>query len=160
MKYLLAIATLGCALLGTAWSAIDTYEFDSETQRARYRNLAEILRCPKCQNQNIADSNSPIANDLRAEIHRMLGEGQTNEQIIGFMVNRYGDFVLYKPPLDARTVFLWLGPAVLLLAGTAVLAVIVVRGRRAGATTGALSDAEHQRLAELLRIDGANKETP
>ncbi|MBV7483591.1 cytochrome c-type biogenesis protein [Bordetella sp. BOR01] len=160
MKHFLALVMLGCALLGTAWSAIDTYEFDNEAQRARYRHLAEVLRCPKCQNQNIADSNSPIANDLRGEIHRMLGEGQTNEQIIGFMVARYGDFVLYKPPLDARTMLLWLGPAALLLAGAAVLASIVMRGRRARLATGVLSDAERLRLAELLHAVGSGKDTP
>jgi len=156
MKHWLAAAVLGWALSGTAWAAIDTHEFGSEAERARYRHLAEILRCPKCQNQNIGDSNSPIANDLRAEVHRMLGEGRSDQQIIDFMVARYGDFVLYQPPFDARTAMLWGGPAALLLLGAGVLGGMVARARRARGAARALSDAERQRLAELLRAADPN----
>jgi cytochrome c-type biogenesis protein CcmH len=81
-----------------------------------FRELTKELRCPKCQNQDIADSNAPIAADLRKEIFRMLGEGKDNQQIIDFMVDRYGDFVRYKPALNAKTALLWFGPAGLLLA--------------------------------------------
>ncbi|RML38486.1 Cytochrome c-type bioproteinsis protein CycL, partial [Pseudomonas syringae pv. maculicola] len=82
-----------------------------DAERARYSELTRELRCPKCQNQDIADSNAPIAADLRKEIYRMLGEGQSNQKIIDFMVDRYGDFVRYKPSLNARTWLLWFGPA-------------------------------------------------
>ncbi len=151
MKRLLSAAILGLLLLGSAQAAIDTYEFASEAERQRYRSLVEELRCPKCQNQNIADSDAPIAMDLRAEIYRMLGEGQSDAQIIEFLVARYGDFVLYKPPVTARTLLLWYGPAVLLVGGFVLLGVVVVRrrGKRSTAQNG-LSADEQQRLAALL----------
>lgn len=151
MRRLLSAAVLGLALLGTAQAAIDTYEFADEAQRQRYRNLIEELRCPKCQNQNIADSDAPIALDLRAEVYRMLGEGQSNEQVIEFLVSRYGDFVLYKPPVTARTLLLWYGPAGLLVTGFVLLGVVVLRrrGKKSAGSSG-LSADEQQRLAALL----------
>ncbi|NQD92170.1 cytochrome c-type biogenesis protein CcmH [Pseudomonas sp. CrR25] len=161
MKRLLGAAVLGLALLGTAQAAIDTYEFANEAERQRYRTLVEELRCPKCQNQNIADSNAPIAMDLRAEIYRMLEEGQSDEQIIDFLVARYGDFVLYKPPLTARTALLWYGPAGLLLGGFVLLGVIVLRRRGKKSAPGqGLSDAERQRLAALLNQASSDKKDP
>jgi cytochrome c-type biogenesis protein CcmH len=151
MRRLLSAAVLGLALLGTAQAAIDTYEFADEAQRQRYRSLIEELRCPKCQNQNIADSDAPIAMDLRAEVYRMLGEGQSNEQVIEFLVSRYGDFVLYKPPVTARTLLLWYGPAGLLVGGLVLLGVVVLRRRgKKVAGSSALSAEEQQRLAALL----------
>jgi cytochrome c-type biogenesis protein CcmH len=161
MRRLLAVAVLGLALLGGAQAAIDTYEFADEAQRQRYRTLVEELRCPKCQNQNIADSNAPIAMDLRAEIFRMLEEGQSDEQIIDFLVARYGDFVLYKPPVSSRTLLLWYGPAALLLGGFVLLGVIVLRrrGNKSMPAQG-LSDAERQRLATLLNQAPSDKKDP
>ncbi|MBS7663025.1 cytochrome c-type biogenesis protein CcmH [Pseudomonas lalucatii] len=161
MKRLLNAAVLSLALLGTAQAAIDTYEFASEAERQRYRSLVEELRCPKCQNQNIADSDAPIAMDLRAEIYRMLEEGQSDEQIIDFLVARYGDFVLYKPPLTARTLLLWYGPAALLLGGFVLLGVIVLRRRGKRSVQGAgLTDAERQRLAALLNQASSDNKDP
>lgn len=112
MKRIL-LAMLALTMSVAAMAAIDTYEFDTEEQRARFYQLSNELRCPKCQNQNIADSNSPIATDLRREIFRMLDEGQSNEQITEFMVMRYGEFVRYKPALTAQTAVLWFRPGVL-----------------------------------------------
>jgi len=145
MKRLLAAAALALGLVGVAHAAIDTYEFAKDADRERFRELTKELRCPKCQNQDIADSNAPIAADLRKEIFRMLGE------IIDFMVDRYGDFVRYKPALTGKTALLWFGPAGLLLAGVVVMAVIV-RRRRAAPTDGsdALSPDERKRLDQLL----------
>lgn len=144
-------AVLGLALIGPAQAAIDTYVFANEGERERYRTLVEELRCPKCQNQNIADSDAPIAMDLRAQIFRMLDEGQTDPQIIDFLVSRYGDFVLYKPPVTARTLLLWYGPGGLLAGGFVLVAVILIRRRRKpGATASGLSADEQQRLAALL----------
>ena len=158
MKRLLTAAVLGLALLGTAQAAIDTYEFATEAERQRYRNLVEELRCPKCQNQNIADSDAPIAMDLRAQIYRMLEEGQSNQQIIDFLVSRYGDFVLYKPPVTARTLLLWYGPAGLLVGGFVLLGVIVLRRRGKPSTVASgLSADEQQRLAALLSQPSANQ---
>ncbi|MBC3957521.1 cytochrome c-type biogenesis protein CcmH [Pseudomonas sp. DOAB1067] len=139
------------AISGLAQAAIEAYNFRDEAERARYSELTRELRCPKCQNQDIADSNAPIAADLRKEIYRMLGEGQSNQQIIDFMVDRYGDFVRYKPALTARTWLLWFGPAGLLLGGLGVMAVIVKRRRSLSAgQADTLSDEERQRLAQLL----------
>jgi cytochrome c-type biogenesis protein CcmH len=152
MKRLIVAIVLGLGVLGSSQAAIDTREFSDDGQRQRYHDLAMVLRCPKCQNQNVAESSAPIANDLRGEIHRMLREGRSDQQIIDFMVARYGDFVLYDPPLSSRTALLWLGPAALLLAGGVTVAVIVAsrRGPRPAAAS-ALSDAERHRLAGLLQ---------
>ncbi|MCY1393390.1 Cytochrome c-type biogenesis protein CcmH [compost metagenome] len=154
MRRWLAAAVLGLSLAGVAHAAIDTYEFANDSDRERFHQLTKELRCPKCQNQDIADSNAPIATDLRREIFRMLGEGKDNQQIIDFMVDRYGDFVRYKPALNSRTWLLWFGPAGLLLGGLVVIAVIV-RRRRSERPEGAteLSEAERQRLAQLLDKD-------
>lgn len=151
MKRWIAAAVLGLSMAGVAHAAIDTYEFAKEGDRERFRELTKELRCPKCQNQDIADSNAPIAADLRREIFRMLGEGQSNQQIVDFMVDRYGDFVRYKPALSGRTWLLWFGPGILLAGGFVVLAVIV-RRRRGAAVQGAneLSAEERERLAKLL----------
>ncbi len=108
-------------LAASVFAAIETYDFQNDDQRARYRQLAEELRCPKCQNQNLADSDSQIAADLRRELHRLLLEGQSNEQIVDFMRERYGDFVMYRPPLQNNTLLLWLGPPALLLLVAAAL---------------------------------------
>jgi cytochrome c-type biogenesis protein CcmH len=151
MKRWIFALLLGLGLNVTAQAAIDAYQFRDEAERARYSELTRELRCPKCQNQDIADSNAPIAADLRKEIYRMLGEGRSNQQIIDFMVDRYGEFVRYKPELTSRTWLLWFGPAVLLIGGLVVIGVIV--GRRRGERreqVDALSDEERQRLAQLL----------
>lgn len=144
---------LGALLSLNALAAIDTYDFNDEAERQRFRVLTEELRCPKCQNQNIADSNAPIANDLRREIHRMLDEGQSDEQIVDYLVARYGDFVMYRPPLTGKTLLLWFGPAALLLLALLVVLSIVRRRRQAASAptvTAELSDAERQRLSQLL----------
>ena len=151
MKRLLAAAVLALGLAGVAHAAIDTYEFAKDGDRERFRELTKELRCPKCQNQDIADSNAPIAADLRKEIFRMLGEGKDNQQIIDFMVDRYGDFVRYKPALNAKTALLWFGPAGLLLGGLVVIVVIVRRRRsQRTETPQSLSIEERQRLDQLL----------
>ncbi|KIQ00055.1 MULTISPECIES: cytochrome c-type biogenesis protein [Pseudomonas] len=161
MKRLLIGLSLLLVLVGVAHAAIDTYEFASEAERARYRQLTEELRCPKCQNQNIADSDAPIAMDLRAEIYRKLEAGDSNAQIIDYLVARYGDFVLYKPPVTRRTLLLWYGPAALLVGGFVLLGVIVLRRRKAGGevSTGMSSD-EQQRLAQLLEQAPLDKKEP
>ena len=152
MKRWLAAVALGLTLTGAAQAAIDTYEFANDAERARFRELTQELRCPKCQNQDIADSNAPIATDLRREIYRMLGEGKSNQQIIDFMVDRYGDFVRYKPALTGKTAVLWFGPLALLVGGVVLIGVIVGRRRRVSQAEGAdsLSAEERQRLAALL----------
>ena len=95
--------------------------FESQQQQDRFDELTQELRCLVCQNQNLADSDAPLAHDLRREVHTMLQTGQSNEQIKQFMVERYGDFVLYRPPVQINTYLLWLAPLVLLLGGALVL---------------------------------------
>ncbi|WP_277590616.1 cytochrome c-type biogenesis protein [Pseudomonas chlororaphis] len=154
MRRWLAAAVLGLCIAGVAHAAIDTYEFANDAERERFRELTKELRCPKCQNQDIADSNAPIAADLRKEIFRMLGEGKDNQQIIDFMVDRYGDFVRYKPALTGKTALLWFGPAGLLLGGVVIIAVIVRRRRvQRSDSPSTLSAEERQRLDQLLDKD-------
>jgi cytochrome c-type biogenesis protein CcmH len=127
------------------------YEFDDAEQLERYKVLIYELRCLVCQNQNLADSNAELARDLRREVHRMIVEGKSSQDVIDFMVARYGDFVLYRPPLKAKTLLLWGGPFVLGL-GALVLLLVQLRRRRAedaGATP--LSDEDRARLRALLK---------
>lgn len=127
-KNKLFIAALVIWLVSAAANAaIDTYQFEDDKTRERFQQLAAELRCPKCQNQNIADSNAPIATDLRAKIHQMLVEERSDEEILDYMIARYGDFVLYQPRVENQTYLLWYGPVVLLLLG---IVVVVWIGRR------------------------------
>ena len=108
------------------WSAqslavIETYEFSTPDLELRYKALSQELRCPKCQNQNIADSNAPISRDLRAIVHEQLEAGATNEEIIDFLVDRYGEFVRYRPGMDSNTLWLWAAPLILLVMAMAVV---------------------------------------
>lgn len=95
--------------------------FANQQQQERFNKLTEELRCLVCQNQNLADSDAPLAHDLRREVHEMVLAGRTNEQVKEFLVTRYGDFVLYRPPVQKNTYLLWLAPLVLLLMGALIL---------------------------------------
>ena len=101
--------------------AQDPMVFENQQQQDRFNRLTEELRCLVCQNQNLADSDAPLAHDLRREVHEMLISGQSNEQIKQFLVERYGDFVLYRPPVQKNTYLLWLGPLLLFLGGGWIL---------------------------------------
>jgi cytochrome c-type biogenesis protein CcmH len=124
MRKLLGACVLGLSL--SVQAAIETYQFDSPEQEARFRQLGYELRCPKCQNQAIGDSDAEISGDLRAEVYRKLKEGATDAEIKDFMVARYGRYVLYNPPLDQQTLVLWFGPAGLLVLG-GILVVLRIR---------------------------------
>jgi cytochrome c-type biogenesis protein CcmH len=102
--------------------------FDSTEQEERFKQLTVELRCLVCQNQNLADSDAPLAQDLRKEIHDMLMAGQGDEEIKTFMVERYGDFVLYRPPVQGNTLLLWAMPALFLFVG-AIAVIVAVRKR-------------------------------
>ncbi|MFQ1848471.1 heme lyase NrfEFG subunit NrfF [Aeromonas veronii] len=111
-----ALLALGMLLSATAYSSgVDTYQFRHPELQNRAQELARALRCPQCQNQNLVESNSPIARDLRLEIYRWVDEGQSDEQVIARMTERFGDFVRYDPPFKASTALLWGGPAFILL---------------------------------------------
>jgi cytochrome c-type biogenesis protein CcmH len=134
-----------------ALALIETYDFSSTELEERYQQLSEELRCPKCQNQNIADSNAPIAQDLRKLLHQQLEAGASNEEILDYMVARYGEFVRYRPRFGGTTVFLWLAPILLLLAAIGVLiATLRSRSKTVGDKGSALTEQEQARLQSML----------
>lgn len=107
--------------------------FSSELNKTRYQSLVEELRCPKCQNQNLADSGSGIAVDLRELVHQMIEQGKTDQEIVDYMVARYGSFVLYRPQHSTATFLLWYGPFILLGIGfLAFVAVVMANRKRRG----------------------------
>jgi len=151
MKHLLAALCLLHAMAATA--AISAYTFDAPEQEVRFNKLSQELRCLVCQNQNIADSNAGLAVDLRRQLHEMILAGKSDAEIVDFMTERYGDFVLYRPPLRASTLMLWLGPFILLAVSAGALAWFI--RRRVSITNEApLSEQELRRLAELTRGQG------
>lgn len=124
-----------------------TYEFASEEQEALFNRLSDELRCLVCQNQSIADSNAELAMDLREEIYGMLQQGKSEQEIIDFMVARYGDFVLYRPPMKPITWVLWFGPAIALVLGFFVVMRIVRKQKQTAAAE--ISTEEMERLKAL-----------
>ena len=134
-----------------AIALIETYEFSNHELEERYHYLSEELRCPKCQNQNIADSDAPIAQDLRALLHQQLEQGASDGEILEYMTARYGEFVRYRPRFSGVTLLLWLTPVLLLLAGIGVLmAVLRARPKKDAQTNDQLSAEERARLQSLL----------
>ena len=132
-----------------AWET-DTYVFHDEVTEIRYKTLVKELRCPKCQNQNLADSNSPIAADLRREVFELLEQGKSDGEIVNFMVKRYGEFVLYRPQVSSLTYLLWFGPALLLLIGVIVV-VQILRKKPVKKETVVLSEDQKSKLAQILK---------
>ena len=131
-----------------AQSVFEPRDFSSPEHELRYRALVDELRCLVCQNQNIAESNADLASDLRREVYRMVEDGQSTEEIAGFMVARYGDFVLYRPPLRGGTILLWAGPFLLAAIGLTVLAVYLRRRRRIPITP--LDADERRRIRRIF----------
>ncbi len=148
-------------LLGsmTLNAAIDVYDFDSVQQEAQYRGLIEELRCPKCQNQNLAGSDAPIAQDLKQKTYNMVKEGRSDSEIRAYMQERYGDFISYKPPVRPSTWILWFFPPLLL-----IMLIVgwfwqsqrrqqVARGQNGvivSKTAAALTDKEKAKIERLL----------
>lgn len=143
------LALIGALIFSSAALADNenSYQFDNEQQRETYHQLTKELRCPKCQNQNISDSQAPLAEDMRDRTYQMLKEGQSREQIIDFMVARYGDFVHYQPPFTAVTSILWWGPVVIVVIGL-ILAFSLTRKRN---TNTELTLEERERLKQLRK---------
>lgn len=144
-RLLLVLLCLGPLVAG---AAIDLQEFATPAQEARYHALIDELRCPKCLNTNLSGSDSPISADLRRTVARMVREGRSDEEIRGYLLERYGDFILYRPRVTPATWLLWFGPAVLLLVGAGVIVLMVRRQRRAAGAAD-LSPEEAERLARL-----------
>ncbi len=150
VKQLIIFAMLFCGFLATAQAAIEVYQFDSEEKTKRFNQLTEELRCPKCQNQNIADSNAEIAQDLRSKIQQMLVEDKSDEDIVQYMLDRYGDFVLYAPRVTGQTYLLWFGPIVFLLFALLVVFFIVRMRSQRSSESSSLNSDQQQQLADLL----------
>jgi cytochrome c-type biogenesis protein CcmH len=126
--------------------------FENPQVESDYLELAEELRCLVCQNQNLIDSNAELADDLRREVAKMLKKGQTKEQVKDFMVDRYGDFVLYNPPFKAQTLLLWGGPFVLMFWGLfAMLKKIKADKAENSGESLTLSDEEKEKLQDILK---------
>jgi cytochrome c-type biogenesis protein CcmH len=140
-----------------AFAAIDTYQFSDADKQVRFQKLTNELRCPKCQNQNLADSNAEISHDLRAKIHLMLEENKSDQDIINYMLERYGDFVLYQPRVSKQTLVLWYAPFLLLCFGiVAIFLIIRLRAKAsklldAEITNTALAAEQQEKLAQLLQ---------
>ncbi|ALB69880.1 MULTISPECIES: cytochrome c-type biogenesis protein [Cronobacter] len=137
----------GLLLACQALAASDVYPFQSEAQEQQFRELISELRCPKCQNNSIADSGSMIAADMRQKVYELMQQGQSREQIVAYMVARYGNFVTYEPPVTPGTLILWLLPALFAAGGVGV---IISRARRKQREPAPLDDDERQRLRALL----------
>ena len=151
MKSLLAAALLALiSLFSLPASAVVEgykYQFDSEEEVQRFNGLAEVLRCPKCQNQNLADSNAPVASDMREKVYELMLEGQSDDQIVDYLVARYGDFVHYKPPVRAETWLLWFGPLIAFLIGLLVLRQL--RRKQTVEQAQPLTEAERAKLERM-----------
>lgn len=124
-SWIALITTLFLSL--SAYATIEVYEFDTTAQEQQFKELGNTLRCPKCQNNTIADSNAALAVDLRQKVYEMTAEGKSKQEIIDYMIARYGNFVTYNPPLTPATSILWLGPIAVVVIG---FSLIILRSRR------------------------------
>ncbi len=152
------IAALCLAGLGARASVVDTEAFDDPLLGERYRDLIEELRCLVCQNQSLADSDAELAQDLRQQVKTMLRQRASNEQIKQFMVDRYGDFVLYRPPMNPVTWLLWGGPFLLLLVALFSLLRFIRSTPAAASEHTDFDSSQRERLTKLL--DSKNETTP
>lgn len=152
MKYVIRLILL-CCMLSPVQAAIETYEFKDAATEAEYKDLIEELRCLVCQNQNLAGSDADLAKDLRQQTYEMLQQGKDKQQVVDFMVSRYGDFVLYRPPFKPSTLLLWAGPFVLLML---VLFMVIVRIKKTR-TVEAPEQKTLDQAKHLLSDDDSDK---
>ncbi len=150
MKQILVIWSLLLVSV-SAHAVIETRSFTDPALEERYTVLINELRCLVCQNNNLADSNAELARDLREHVYSMLISGATDTEIINYMVERYGDFVLFRPPFKPTTAALWIGPFILLVLGVVGLVVIIRKRNRT--QVEALTDVERTQVRRLLDQD-------
>jgi cytochrome c-type biogenesis protein CcmH len=151
MRALVLLLALVMALAaGPAWAVRPDEVLKDPALEARARALSAELRCMVCQNQSIDDSDAPLAHDLRVLVRERLAAGDTDAQVLDFLVSRYGEFVLLKPRFSVRTAILWIAPLAALLLGGGLAAAAWRRARAAPAATRPLSDDEERALRELL----------
>jgi len=153
MWRLLSLACLLLALAGVSRAEnFDVYAFESDEDAARFDRLTHELRCPKCQNQSIADSNAPIAQDLRQRTFELVRDGRSDEEVVAYLKARYGEFITYRPPFNALTAALWVGPFLLL--ATVVGVLLWRRSRRSQRAPAAPAPAEVSAI--LARFDAGH----
>lgn len=114
-------------LISLSVSGEDFYPFDNDEDRERFLRFSHELRCPQCKSQNLAGSDADVSEDLKRELHRLITEQQTDQEIVEFMVSRYGEFVLYKPQFKSNTYLLWLSPIILFLLGLLVFVFVILK---------------------------------
>ncbi|MGJ0485948.1 MAG: cytochrome c-type biogenesis protein [Methylomicrobium sp.] len=134
--------------VGASLAGVEYREFANPEQQEAYESLTSELRCLVCQNQTIADSNADLAADLRRQVYEMLQKGQSKDEVLQFMTERYGDFVLYNPPFKTKTLLLWVGPLVFLLIG--VVCIVAFVRRKQAQPQQSLSDEQRQKIRRLL----------
>ena len=128
--------------------SIEAYSFENKEQEKTYQSLIEDLRCLVCQNQNIAESNAELAKDMRRKTHEMVTQGKSEKEISEFMVTRYGDFVLYRPPFEPMTWLLWFGPLIIFLIGL-IFVVRFMKSQKEGGQVESLSEEDVERIKSL-----------
>jgi len=151
MNKLISILFLSGVLMFSLTSVaapIETFKFESAETEKIFHKLSEELRCLVCQNQNIAESNADLAKDLRLEIYTMLTEGKTEDEIVDFMVQRYGDYVLYRPPFKPMTWLLWFGPIIVFAFGLSYV-VRLMKSQSSEKQPDGLSEEEIERIKNL-----------
>ena len=150
---LMGAILLSLTVISVNATPVDTYEFKSAENQKRALELAHSLRCPQWQNQNLIDSNSPVAQDLRLEVYQMVDAGKDYDEVIEFMTSRYGDFVLYKPRMEPKTYILWLGPIGFLVIGLLIGFFFVRKQRISQVEVQEISAEEQKELDRLLNRD-------
>jgi len=155
MKYRISLILI--LMLPLLAQAIVPRQFDDAQTQARYENLLEGLRCLVCQNESLAESNADLAEDLRAEVYKLIREGRSDDEIRAYLTARYGDFVLYRPPIKRSTYALWFGPLLILLLALAGVLLFIWR-RRQLPPAMPLSETERERLARLLERSPESRE--
>ena len=153
MKISIRLIFLLCLILSIPFSAsakIELHQFENKQQEALYNKMIEELRCLVCQNQNLADSNAELAVDLREKTYKMVVQNKSESDIVDYMVNRYGDFVLYKPPFKINTLILWLGPFFLLVLAIYFAMKIIRQGSSNAQSETPKVKAEHESIRKLL----------
>jgi cytochrome c-type biogenesis protein CcmH len=144
--------TLCLLSFNSAYAAIDTYQFKEADKRTRFHQLTADLRCPKCQNQNLADSNSEIAQDLRQKVYEMLEAEQSNAEIVDYMVLRYGDFVLYEPRFNRQNAILWLAPLLLLFIGLSIVVYLTRQTSQQKTSPSGKVELDRQQQQRLQKV--------
>ncbi len=148
MAKIYSIFWLVIASYSPCLSAMEVYQFDSTEQEQQYQRLTRELRCPKCQNQNIADSHAPLSKDLRQKVFEMTKAGKNEQEIKQYLVARYGDFVTYQPPMKPQTWLLWFGPVILFF-GVLVVVIWQIKQKQSQKMPS-IDLIQQQRLEDIL----------